>query len=432
MLPTASKPDDSPLSLWQEVTPLRRTQPAQVGEIQLDAVVIGGGFTGLSAALHMAKSGTKTALLEAHQLGWGGSGRNNGQVIPLLAGAEPQVIEARYGAVGERFVNLVRESANLLFDLVAQENITCEAEQSGWFQPAHSPEYFALSEKRHAEWAKRGAPCELLDAAAGKKLLGSDFWHGGLLNPTGGHINPLMLVHGLADACTRAGVEIFENTPVSDVARQGTGWLVRTESGQIRCKSVILATNAYDSTAERNHSRSVVPVTSWQMATEPLAPEVRKHLLPGRQAVSDTRNDLHYFRYDARGRLVTGAALMLPVNTAHRLDKMLKKRFRDAFPAVEPIVFTHIWSGYVGITQDHFPHFHRLGPDYLSAIGFNGRGVALSISAGRELARAILGEPDIALPFDTVKPVLFQPFVRRFSRALLPWYRWKDQRKPNL
>ena len=198
ILPQASRPDRNPLSLWQAVSPERIASSALRGQLKTEVAIVGGGFTGLSTALHLARSGRKVCVVEGRTIGWGGSGRNNGQVIPVLSAAEPDAIEQHYGQAGERLVELVRDSADYLFNLIAAENIACEAEQTGWFQPAHSAAHVQLSETRHAAWVKRGAPCQMLDGDATAKLLGSDFWYGGMLNPSGGHINPLMLARGLA------------------------------------------------------------------------------------------------------------------------------------------------------------------------------------------------------------------------------------------
>ena len=438
MDPMASKPDADPLSLWEAVSPPRSTSVHLKGSIKTDVVIIGGGFTGLSAALHLAQYGHKVVLLEGKTIGWGGSGRNNGQVIPVLAGSEPDGLEARFGESGERFVELVRDSADYLFKLAKAEGIECEAEQSGWFQPAHTVDYVRLSEMRCKAWSKRGAPCELLDGKETEKLLGSKAWYGGMLNPTGGHINPLMFARGLANACQAVGVEIFENSPVNQVNRKGQSWEIESTNGLVNAEAVLLATNAYSNELSGSLApkvaRSVVPVTSWQVSTTPISKALQSQTLPGRQAVSDTRGDLQFFRYDARNQLVSGAALMIPLNTSKRLSSMVGNRLQFAFPQLGKLIFTHIWSGYVGVMPDHLPHFHQLGQNYWAAIGYNGRGVALAVSMGREMAQAINGSriSELALPLSEVKQVPFHPITRRISRAALAYYRWRDKQKPKI
>jgi glycine/D-amino acid oxidase-like deaminating enzyme len=425
-------------SLWSEVSPKIKISQNLRGQAEADIVVIGGGFTGLSAALHLAKLGRKVIVLEAKTIGFGGSGRNNGQVIPVLSGPEPDEIETRYGDVGARFVELIRDSAQYFFQLAIDENIKCEAEQTGWFQPAHSNAHMRLSEKRVELWSKRGAPCSLLDKDECAKLLGSKNWYGGMLNPTGGHVNPLMYIHGLAKACEKYGVVIYENSCVNDIARNGEDWLIKTNDGQVKTIAIMQATNAYTHELAKSLSpklaKTIIPVTSWQVATKPLSKEQQKTILVQRQAVSDTRSNLCYFRYDVRNRLVSGGALMLNANAKVRLQSIVGKRLSGFFPSLNNPQFTHIWSGYVGITKDRYPHFYQLEKNYWSFIGGNGRAIALCVSIGKEIAKVIDGTPidEVALPFSEVKPFAFHGVMRRSVPIALAYYRWRDRFKPKL
>ncbi len=423
-------------SIWNAVSPPREVAPPLSDSIATDIVIVGGGFVGLSSALHLAKRGRKVVVLEAGEIGSGASGRNNGQVIPVLSGAEPAAIEQRYGEVGERFVSLIRDSADYLFQIARDEKIECEAEQNGWYQPAHTEAHLRVSEWRNKAWAERGAPCRMLDRAESTALLGTDFWYGGTYNPTGGHINPLMLVHGFAKACERAGVQIFENTPAQSVEANGDGWRVKTARAEVKADAVLLASNAYsDAFSGRlipKLAHSVVPVVSFQMATEPIDDDLRKTIMPGREAVSDTRGDLRFFRYDKRNRLVTGGALIFKHNVKNRLQHLVGGRLAEAFPALGVQKFSHIWSGYIGVTLDHFPHFHEFGPNYWGWTGCNGRGVALSVSLGREFAAAIDGENDHALPVSVPHAVPFHAIARRVAPIALSYYRWRDGQPPSL
>lgn len=421
-----------PKSIWADVTPARTPAPPLEGEKQAEVIVIGGGFSGLSTALHLAKRGRQVLLLEAMAVGWGASGRNNGQVIPTMSAAEPDQFVERFGETGERMARLIGQSAEYLFRLVEAEGIDCEAEQTGWFQPAHSPGRIKLSEKRVEAWRRYGSPAELLDREAARKLLGSDFWYGGMLNPTGGHINPLALARGLAAACERYGVTLHETSPVTGYAREGDGWRVRTPKGSVRARAVVLATNAYtDAINERLEtriSRQIVPILSWQMASEPLGDNIRATVVPGRQAVSDTRADLRFFRYDARNRFITGGSVLGSHNAEARVIARTTENITQAFPQLKGIRFTHVWSGRIGITQDRFPHFHRLGPDFWSWTGCNGRGVALSVALGRELAAAVDGvsPKELALPLTEPEPIPFHPIAKRIAPLILAWYKRRD------
>jgi glycine/D-amino acid oxidase-like deaminating enzyme len=401
-----------------------------------DVVVIGAGFTGLSTALHLRRQGIDVAVIEAAEPGWGASGRNNGQVIPTLSRAEPDELARRFGPAGERFAGLIRDSAGYLFDLVrAEAIIEAEAEQSGWIQPVHTPGRMKVAERRVKAWSAIGAPATLLDRAEMARRLGSEAWFGGWTNPTGGHINPLGLARGLARVAAAQGARIFANSPVTEIVRQGDTWQVTTAAGRLRSRGLVLATNAYTGEFSRrlapDVAREVVPYYSWQLATAPLSDNVRRSVLPGREAMSDTHAELYFARFDARHRLVTGGALLHPINGRARLEALVAPRLERLFPQIGKVTFDYVWNGYVGMTADYTPRFHRLGPDAFTWAGCNGRGVALSIILGRELARAVTGTPEqeLAMPFTEPAPLPMHGIVRRVAPAMLLVYRRRDSRE---
>lgn len=422
-----------PRSIWAETAPPRPQSPPLKGAVTADTVIVGGGLTGLSAALHLTRSGQKVVLLEAMAVGWGASGRNNGQVIPTMTAAEPDIIAKRYGEAGERFARLIGNSASVLFDLVREEDMQAEAEQTGWFQPAHSPGRVRLSKRRVDAWNRFGFPARLLERDETQAVLGSDFWYGGMLNPTGGHVNPLALARGFAKAAEKHGATIFEASPATGWQRSGNGWVVTTATGSVTARSFLLCTNAYTgeivpSLASRL-ARSIVPVLSWQMSTPPVSDNLRATILPGRQAVSDTRGDLRFFRYDARNRLITGGVVLGSHDVSRRVAQKAAANLAEAFPALGVPEMTHVWSGYIGMTWDRFPRVHNLGPDGWAWIGCNGRGVALAVSLGREMARAVSGAAisTLALPVSEPAPLPFHRIARRIAPTYLAWLRRQDR-----
>ena len=428
-----------PASLWATVTPPAAMYPNLLGAHSTDVVIIGAGFTGLAAALQLRRAGVEVTVLEAAEPGWGASGRNNGQVIPTLSGADPEAIIARHRLAGERFVGLIRDSAQGLFDTIASESIDAEAEQTGWVQPVHSVGRIRLAEARVAQWTKAGAKVALLSPDEMAKKLGTRAWHGGWWVPSGGHINPLALARGLARIVAAKGGMIHSNTPVLGFGRAGARWVVTTPVGRIDARALILATNASTQTfapqLAPRVAHEMVPVTSWQLATPPVPEAIRKVVLPGRHAVSDTRRELRFMRYDARHRLVTGGAIVGQRNGAEKLKRDLAQRLVETFPELAAlpggVTFDHVWNGTIGATRDGLPHVHMLGPDGYAWVGCNGRGVALALAIGREFARGILGVPrsELALPFTEPAPIPLHGIVRHLAPLRLLGARREDARE---
>lgn len=424
-----------PPSLWAAVTPPGPDLPMLRGAESAEAVVIGAGFTGLSAAIHLREAGVPVTLVEAMEPGWGASGRNNGQVIPTLSRHDPAALVARHGEAGERFVGVLRDSAALLFDLVRRHGIAAEAEQTGWLQPVHSPGRMKIAERRVKEWGGRGAPVELVDRGRMRDLLGSDAWFGGWLNRSGGHVNPLALARGMARAAQALGARIFARSPAMRISHRDGRWVVTTEGGTVTARALVLASNAHTGEFSRDLApdvaREMVPTLAWQLATQPVSHNIAATVMPGRHAVSDTHGELYFARWDARGRLVTGGALAVQLDQARRLRPLIAARLQRLWPQLGELRFDHVWSGRLSMTPDRFPKLHRLGPDGYAWTGCNGRAVALSVALGREFARAVQGVPEaeLGLPFTAPRPIPLHGLARRVAPLMLNLYRWRDARE---
>jgi glycine/D-amino acid oxidase-like deaminating enzyme len=379
-----------PDSLWVAVTPPGPDLPRLIGTAEADVVVIGGGFTGLSTALHLREAGVDVAIVEAIEPGWGASGRNNGQVIPTLSRLDPEDLIARHRAAGERFVGLLRDSASVLFGLARRYQIQAELEQAGWVQPVHSPGRIKIAERRVRQWSKFGAPVELLSRDQTRQILGSDAWFGGCWNRSGGHINPLALSRGLARVVLERGGRIYARSPAISVERRNDRWIVRTEKAEISGRVLIVATNAYTGEFSKSlmpaMAHEVVPVLSWQMATQPLSETARQTIIPGRQAMSDTHGELYFARYDARNRLVTGGAVIGPGNKPERLKVIVAEHLQRLWPQIGPVEFDYVWNGYVGMTTDFLPRIHRLGRNAYA-------GPAATVAPSRCRSRSAMNYP---------------------------------------
>ncbi|WJR80412.1 FAD-binding oxidoreductase [Bradyrhizobium sp. NP1] len=424
-----------PGSLWAAVTPRGPDFPELIGSHEADVVIIGGGFTGLSTALHLREAGVDVAIVEAMEPGWGASGRNNGQVIPTLSRPDPEDIVAKHGPAGERFVGLLRDSAATLFDMVGRYGIEAEQEQAGWVQPVHSPGRIKIAERRVRQWSKFGAPVELLSREQVRDMLGSDAWFGGFWNKSGGHINPLALARGLSRVVLERGGRIFARSPAESFQRCIGRWQVKTAKGEITARALVVATNAYSGEIAKSLApeiaHEVMPVLSWQMATQSLSDNVRKTIIPGRQAMSDTHGELYFARYDARNRLVTGGAVIGPGDKAERLKARVAERLLRLWPQIGEVSFDYVWNGYVGMTTDFLPRFHRLGPDAYGWTGCNGRAVALTMALGGEFAKAVRGVPekDLALPFTEPVTIPAHGLLRKLAPLMLLLYRRRDARE---
>ncbi len=424
-----------PKSLWHAVTGPGPELPALHGAEEADVVVIGGGFSGLSTALHLREAGVDVAVVEAAEPGWGASGRNNGQVIPTLSRPDPEDIVAKHGAAGERLVGLIRDSASILFDVAKRHGVDAEQEQNGWVQPVHSPGRIKIAERRFRQWSKFGAPVELLSRDQVRDMLGSEAWFGGFWNRTGGHVNPLALARGLARAVLPQGGRIFARSPAVSIERRGDRWIVKTAEGQISGRALVVASNAYtgefSKTLAPAIASEVMPVRSWQMATQPLSDNVRKTIIPGRQAMSDTHGELIFGRFDARNRFVTGGAIIRPFNQVATLKARVGKRLQSLWPQIGEVRFDYVWNGFIGMTTDYLPHIHRLGPNAYGWTGCNGRGVALSVALGRELSKAVRGAPDgeLALPFTEPTPIPANELLRPFAPLMMVLYRHRDAKE---
>lgn len=407
-------------SLWTATAPPAPPCPPLAEDLEAEVAVIGGGYTGLSAALHLAERGIATVLLEAREPGWGASGRNGGQVIPGLK-EDPDTVERLLGpGFGRRAVRLSGEAADLVFDLVARYGIDCAAARTGWIQPAPDARGVALQQARVRQWERRGAPVEWLDRGAVSAALGTGFYLGGLLDRRAGSLQPLAYARGLAAAAMRAGARICGRSPALRLERQGAGWCVRSRYGSVRARMVLVCTNGYSDGLVPDFARALVPVTSVQVASAPLSDNVRRSILPGGEAASDTRRLLVYFRLDPAGRLVIGGRGGGGARGVRAAQARLRRLAQRMFPQLpDDLVWERAWGGLVALTENHLPFLVEPAPGLVAAAGYNGRGVAMATAMGRVLADKASGVPDAELDFPLTRlhPIPFHG-LRRPAIAL--------------
>lgn len=411
-----------PATLWHATAPAMTPCPALTGPAEADLLVVGGGFAGLSTALHAAEAGLSVVLLEAHRIAWGASGRNAGFVVPNFAKVDPDDLRRTLGPGAERLIGMAAGSADLVFDLIQRHGIDCDAVQSGWIQPSHSAAALARAETRVRQWEALGRPVEILDRAAVTALTGADRWLGGWIDRSGGTINPVGYARGLARAARTAGVILHEKSPVTGLRQEGADWLALTPGGQVRARRVVLATNAYAGGLWPGLARGFFPLKVFQVATEPLPATLRPELLPGRQAVSDSRRNLFTFRFDRDRRLISGGMHILSPGAETRIPRLIHRRMARelGLPDLPPLAYA--WSGMASVMPDYLPRLVGLAPGLIAGFACNGRGIAMTTAMGRELAQWARGAAlsEIAIPAARPKAIPYHGLARLAPNALLP------------
>lgn len=399
-------------SLWSATANPSPPCPPLTGQAEAGTVVIGGGFTGLSTALHLAEAGHCVTVLEAETPGWGASGRNGGQVNPGLK-ANPAETETQFGMdLGRRMVALSGGAGALVFDLISKHNIQCDARNCGWVRAATNSRTLESLHGAGRQWRARGHDVDELTAAEMAHLLGTDAYVGGLIDRRGGNIHPLNYALGLADAVVNAGARLHGNSRVTGVEGTPDTVTVRTRDGTITAKRAIICTNAYTGDLAPPLSQSVVPVTSVQVATQPLLENVAKSILPMGHSPTDTRRLIFYFRKDAAGRFIMGGRGAMGDAGIAKRQEALRRAARALYPQIGEAGWTHAWGGNVAMTRDHVPGLHQIAPNVVAALGYNGRGVGMATAMGTVLAKWAQGAAPDALdfPMTQARPIPFHRF----------------------
>ncbi|MDR3538034.1 MAG: FAD-binding oxidoreductase [Acetobacteraceae bacterium] len=417
-----------PPSLYAETArPAPETPPVE-GDRRVSVAVVGGGFTGLSTALSLAQLGVDVAVLEAHEPGWGASGRNGGQVNPGLK-HDPDQVERDFGPdLGARMVALSGNAPNLVFSLVQRHQIACGALQSGTLRAACQPRQDADIRTIADQWLRRGAPSEWLDQAGCEAITGARRYTAAFLDRRGGQLNPLGYARGLAQAAIQAGAAVHGASPALSVKRDGGAWHVATPSGTMRAEKLVLATNGYTTDLWPKLRRSIVPVFSAIVASERLPEALAQAILPTRSVVYEVGSVTVYYRLDRDNRLLMGGR-----SVQRDLSRPAELRYLIAYalrlwPVLRGIKWTHAWSGQLAITPDHYPHIHEPAEGVLVCLAYNGRGVAMATAMGPELAKRIVGgkAAEIDMPITGIKEIPFHGLWKSAVAARVTYGRMRD------
>lgn len=401
------KNDPRSHGLWERSAPPAPATTPLAGDAEADVAVIGAGFTGLSAALHLAEGGASVVVLEGEEIGFGGSGRNVGLVNAGMW-VMPDELPSVLGDVhGQRLLDLLGNAPSVVFDLVKRHGMACEAEHRGTLHCAVGPQGFWELRERERQWKERGAPVQLLGPEETARKVGTTAYAGSLLDLRAGTIQPLAYARGLAAAAITAGAVVHTASPVVSATDEGRAWRLRTPGGTVRAAQVIVATNAYTSGVWPELRGELVHLPYFNMATKPLGEDLRRSILPERQGAWDTREVLSSFRFDQQGRLVFGSVGALRGTGLPIHRDWGRRALAKLFPQLRGVTFETEWYGKIGMTADNLPRFHRLARNVVSFSGYNGRGIAPGTVFGRCLAQLALGsvsDADLPLPVTAPEP----------------------------
>jgi glycine/D-amino acid oxidase-like deaminating enzyme len=370
-------------------TPARQEFPDRV-----DVAIIGGGFTGLSAARTVAKSGARLAVFESQTIGWGASSRNGGMVLTGLKLPAATLI-ARYGKeVTARMYAASLESIDFVEKLVREENIACDFSRCGHLEVACKAKHFD-DFRRSAEATARdfGHHQRLVPKNELPSEIGSKIYHGGLVDESSAGVNPARLVAGLARAAERAGASIFEHSPVDQIQREGaSGWKIATARGTLRAKNVLVATSGYTGRVTPALQKKIIPIGSYIIVTEVLPEKLAAELSPHNRMIYDSKNYLYYYRLTPDRRMLFGGrAAFFPEtsSTIRRSAEILRRGMLTVYPQLRDTKIEYVWGGTLDFAFDIMPHAGQLEGLHYS-LGYAGHGVAMSTYLGDKVARSIL------------------------------------------
>lgn len=391
--------------LWETTAPAAPATTTLIGDVRTQVCIIGGGYTGNSAALHLAKKGIASVVLEAKEIGFGGAGRNVGLVnagMWVMPDELPNVLGEVHG---DRLLKLLGDAPSVVFDIVDTYGISCQLQKHGTLHCGVGQAGLEELQQREKQWQARGAPVRLLSAEETAQKVGSRAYSGALLDLRAGTIQPLAYVRGLAKAAQTEGATIYTGSPALDVTPHGAQWRVKTPQGSVTADWVIMATDAYTQGPWEIIRREQVHLPYFNFATVPLPEDIRATILPGKEGVWDTKEVLSSFRMDIHGRLIFGSVGALKgVGEAIHRDWALRA-LHKIFPQIGNVAFEAEWYGQIGMTDDNLPRFHKFAPNVIGISGYNGRGIAPGTVMGRTLAELIAGEKSEAdLPLPVTAP----------------------------
>ena len=407
----------------------QQLRPELKGDIQADICIIGAGYSGLSTAINLLEKGHKVTLIEGARIGWGASGRNGGQIVNGL-NASLKTIEGRYGQEKAKYIGkMVGEGAAIIRSFIKKYDIQCDLKEKNIFA-AYTAKQMRELEEKQILWRKYGMDDhQILDANDMQTHVNSSIYCGGMLDHSGGHLHPLNLALGEADAVEKLGGKIYEMSPVIKIDRCGKKPKISTANGVITCKILVLCGNAYLGHVEQSLTNRVMPVSTQIVATEPLG-KLADDLLPTDACVEDVRYILDYYRLSADKRLLFGGGSVYGGTDPKNIEGKLRKELYKVFPQLRNVKIDYAWSGNFALSFSRVPQMGRLGKNTYFAHGYSGHGVTGSHLFGRILAEAIDGDLS---RFDIFADLRWYPFpggrTFRVPYSIIGswWYAMRDK-----
>jgi len=404
-------------------------RPALKGSVDADICIIGAGYTGISAGLHLAEAGYKVVVLEQAKVGWGASGRNGGQIVHSYS-RDIDVIEASYGKeVAEPLGRMMHEGAEIIRQRVAKYNIACDLKNGGVYAALSKKKVHGLVEQKQL-WEKWGNQHLTLieDRAEMKKIVNTDRYHALLVDQSGGHFHPLNLTLGEAAAVEQNGGTIYEDSPVKKIVR-GPRPVVKTAEGEVRAKFVIVACNAYIDELEPELAGMSMPCGTQVIATEPLG-ALAKELLPSDYCVEDTNFLLDYFRLSGDGRMIYGGGVIYGARDPAHVESIVRPKMVKTFPQLAKVKIDYGWTGNFLLTMSRLPEVGKLTDNIYYSQGCSGHGVTFTHLIGRLISEAIRGQAERFSAFERLPHYPF-PGGRALRVPLTAlgamWYDMRDR-----
>lgn len=417
-----------PQSWYSATTDALPANPVLVGEIKADVCVIGAGFTGLSAALHLAEAGRDVVLIDAQRIGFGASGRNGGQLGTGQRVEQPDLEKMIGDADAMKLWRLGEEAKTLVKDLIQRHDIDCYLRPGVAWSASTKRDVEGLHSYADHMGQKYGYDIQKLDAAGMHKLCPSPDYKGGIIDRDAAHLHPLRLTIGLAKAAKAAGVRIFEGTRAEAIDHGSPCW-VTTPQGRISADHIIVAANGYLGGLLPKVASRVMPINNFIAATEPLGEEA-KRVLTEDVALADGRFVVNYFRLSHDGRLLFGGGESYSYKFPKDIAAKVRKPMTEIFPHLQDVRIDYAWGGTLAITMKRMPYLTKITPNVLSASGYSGHGVGTATHAGQLMALAVQGQSD---GFDTMARIPNTPFPGGASMRTpllslaMTWYSLRDR-----